>query len=190
MDLSDQICEGITSGLRCFLRMYSKELNAPALGSFPRAAGKMLAQVIALVRDRGLTLFVSVDDFDAPFLPDPNPGLVLDSYAPALGQEIAAVLEENLWEPLLGGYDVIPKLIVSASLLPHSSLLRRLKLNAPPELDAACGFTVQEATDFCRSMLGEEVSIDGLKSLSGQYSFSDPDSPSGPVLHPQKAISW
>ncbi|KAJ7064807.1 hypothetical protein C8F01DRAFT_1128260 [Mycena amicta] len=32
--------------------------------------------------------------------------------------------------------------------------------------------------------------MDGLESLSGDYSFSDPHSPSDPLLHPQKAISW
>ncbi|KAJ7064674.1 hypothetical protein C8F01DRAFT_1127669 [Mycena amicta] len=32
--------------------------------------------------------------------------------------------------------------------------------------------------------------MDGLKSLSGEYTFSDSDSPSDPVLHPQKVISW
>nr|GAT59217.1 predicted protein [Mycena chlorophos] len=174
----------VSEALHSFLKQYRQHLGNVynIMWHEPDA----LTQVIDVVRQRGLSLFVMVDDFDAPFRPV-KPEVRKPSGTVASQAEIAEVMRDRLWAPLVAARDTIHKLIVSGSILPSAALCDELGLSVAPDFDMACGFTIEEAQQLSRRVLDREVPVRDLVRSSGQYSFSC--SQPHPLLHPQRAIT-
>ncbi|KAJ7217669.1 hypothetical protein GGX14DRAFT_597290 [Mycena pura] len=180
--------------LAVFLSKYATELqlsNADSLDENLHSFEK----IFELVRASGHTLFVTVDNFDAPFRTPP--AVPIDSLwigeRRASTREISNLLDSCFWAPLLAGSDVIHKLVVAGVLLPKHSLLQHLQLNIAPNLQVSCGFTEQEALNFASSVLEETVDIAELKGLCGGYVFPSQEASgdlSESLLHHQRLIDW
>ncbi|KAF7318854.1 AAA-ATPase-like domain-containing protein [Mycena chlorophos] len=185
-DIIDSFTYGIVMQLMVFLRKYSAELANPDIASFPRDADKLLRRVLGLVRQRKHTLFVSIDDFDAPF----RPPLKQSIFKAVEGvQEIADAMDNCLWTPLAEASDVVKKLVLAGCLLPQRSLLARLQPTiAPNPLEQVCGFPERQAIDLARRVLDQDIEADRLERFAGQYIFSS--STPHQFLHPQQVLTW
>ncbi|KAJ7212915.1 hypothetical protein GGX14DRAFT_619392 [Mycena pura] len=180
--------------LAVFLSKYATELqlsNADSLDENLHSFEK----IFELVRASGHTLFVTVDNFDAPF----RTLLAVPFDSPWMGgkgastQEISDLLDSCFWAPLLAGSDVIHKLVVAGILLPKHSMLQHLQLDIAPNFQFSCGFTEQEALNFTSSVLDETLDIAELKCLCGGYVFPSQETSGDlpePLLHPQRLIDW
>ncbi|KAF7321380.1 AAA-ATPase-like domain-containing protein [Mycena kentingensis (nom. inval.)] len=183
----------VVCDIQQFRRRYREELQidpGDLRDKHTRPSEQLLAELIAIVRSRKLTLFVAVDDFDAPFRPidDMWAGKRPAQHVPASGRDIAQAMETQLWAPLRAGYDVIAKLVVSGCLLPDASLIHLMELTVAPELVPACGFTISEAHKFASAILGDKMGRECVEAIQDVYSF-DAASKSESVLHPQQVIN-
>ncbi|KAJ7141324.1 hypothetical protein C8R44DRAFT_726940 [Mycena epipterygia] len=139
------------------------------------------AKLFELVRARGYSLFVSVDDYDTP---SRTPSFWhLHSHnsceSPETVREIERQLDLCFWRPLLNGSNLIDK-------------SRMLGLQPVFGLEACCGFTEREALDFARSILDEVPVISDLRRSCGYYGFSSQGAASGmveSVLHPKQLMA-
>ncbi|KAJ7742715.1 hypothetical protein DFH07DRAFT_836242 [Mycena maculata] len=147
-----------------------------------------------LVRASSYTLFVGVDDYDAPillrsFMHLEYPG-IQDGYAGP--RDIERLLDSYFWAPLHAGSDVIAKLFVTGTLalpsFPTLTSLHKLGLEVDPGLQLSCGFTEKEALQFSRTFLDQSPSILDLRRTCGEYIFSAEDGTGEAVLHPQQLI--
>ncbi|KAJ7226252.1 hypothetical protein B0H12DRAFT_1149262 [Mycena haematopus] len=199
-----EICSGLTTHVWIevgrFLRHYAVELQLDdpdalfddtdpdtELNTLP-----LFAKVFDLVRLRGYTLFVGVDDYDAPTQQRSFMHIECadfpDYYPPT--RDVECLLDTYFWGPLRAGADVIAKLFVTGtfSLLtsPNLANLRMLNLTDEPSLQLSCGFTEQEALTFAGEFLDQPLGIAELRRC-GQYNFSC-DAIAEPVLHPEELI--
>ncbi|KAJ7512608.1 hypothetical protein B0H11DRAFT_1946479 [Mycena galericulata] len=193
----------VVSRLLGFVMKYAAELKVPDPATFlspedQDVEPKMLAlfqKVFELVRSRRYTLFVGVDDYDAPtrlraFMHLHYPE-IREGFASV--QDIEDLLDLSFWGPLHAGLDVITKLFVtgtlSLSMSPRMENLHKLDLlETPPSFQLSCGFTEQEALQFSRAFLHEPPSLVELRRTCGEYNFSCNDPAAEPVLHPQQLI--
>ncbi|KAF7305016.1 AAA-ATPase-like domain-containing protein [Mycena kentingensis (nom. inval.)] len=188
--VSRAIRSAVTSALRNFLRVYSADLGIRVDGPMVGEGGLLLSRVLEHVRARGMTLFVSVDDFDAPLRPLRHYPFIYCpsiSHPPASGKEIADIMAEEFWNPLRAGYEVVPKLIVAGCVLPQTSLARLMDLVTSPQLDLVCGFTIQEAKDLGTHILGPVLGPECVAAVQEKYCFAG-TAPPTLVLHPQQVL--
>ncbi|KAJ7081306.1 hypothetical protein B0H15DRAFT_953020 [Mycena belliarum] len=195
-DIASILRSHVALKLRAFLLRYAVELEISDADAFVQCdTVDMLTKLFELVRSRGHTLFVSVDDYDAPvrlrsFMHLEHP--VLPEYL-ASPRDIECLLDECFWGPVRAGSDVIAKLFVTGTLSVSTSSslnLRALDLVAPPALDHSCGFTEPEALAFASAFLDTPLDAIDLRRICGQYMFSPPTTAPepGPVFHPQQLI--
>nr|GAT48071.1 predicted protein [Mycena chlorophos] len=163
---------------------YKAELGTSSTEALPEAAGDRLTEILKLVRQKGHTLFVSVDDFDAPFWSPLNGDDVSELESV---QEITDTMKTHLWGPLRAAGDVVLKLLVAGCLLPQPTLLGELQLTSPLALARACGFSLREAFDLARRVLDSKG--ERPPPSVGQYIFI-PGSPIEPVAPPHEIFSW
>ncbi|KAJ7272720.1 hypothetical protein B0H12DRAFT_592308 [Mycena haematopus] len=199
-DLSDlagiraQLTSLVWRGLRTFTAKYAAELKYFSPEMFPKYTDvdcniiDWFAMVFNLVRERGYTLFVGVDDYDAPI--QQRSFIHPDYFARA--RDIESLLDTCFWAPLRTGIDVIAKLFVTGTLSlaasPNLVHLGMLDLKEDPLLRLSCGFTEQEALTFAAAFLDKPFDIVGLSRAYGSYMFLSSHATAEPVLHPQELI--
>ncbi|KAJ6494932.1 hypothetical protein DFH09DRAFT_1205999 [Mycena vulgaris] len=197
-EIASQLADQIAFVLCVFLITYAKELGLSDPETFlGDRSGNLFAKVFELVKARGHTLFVGVDDYDAPTRIRSSAhlqyNLIHARFASA--RDIEQVLDTHFWGPLLAGSDVIKKLFVTGTLLvkyPALENLHMLGLHATPSLQRSCGFTEQEALNLARSVLEETPDVAEVRRLYGGYVFSSQDAGTvvvEPLLHPQRIIA-
>ncbi|KAJ7746909.1 hypothetical protein DFH07DRAFT_776199 [Mycena maculata] len=179
----------LTLGL--FLIQYATELKVSDPDTVITHEDDRLPAVFKLVRARGYTLFVGVDDYDALARSQSH-----STNTSFLGvQDVQRLLDSCFWAPLLAASDIIDKLLITGILpvdSPALESLRLLGLSDAGSLQLSCGFTEQETLDFARSVLDEAIDMAEFRQSCGEYVFSShhpPDDPPQPVLHPQRAIA-
>ncbi|KAJ7761080.1 hypothetical protein B0H16DRAFT_1884505 [Mycena metata] len=205
-EIATQLSNQISFALSLFLIKYANELHlSDPTDFFAEDCTDMFAEVFSLVKARGYSLFVGVDNYDAP---TQSRAFAYKHYPYghedfASMREIEQLLDSNFWRPLMAGTHVIDKLLIMGTLHLRYRALENLDLSVVPSLESACGFTEQEALDLARSFVEETVDDTGLAisrgtldgpvlALScGNYSFPSRDTDGGMVksiLHPQLVI--
>ncbi|KAJ7042380.1 hypothetical protein C8F04DRAFT_75558 [Mycena alexandri] len=193
--ISSRLRSHVAAQIQIFLLQYTAELQVSDPYEFVQCGTiEMFTKLFDLVRSRGYTLFVGVDEYDAPvrlrsFMHLEYPDIPEYFASP---REIECLLDNYFWGPLLAASNVISKLFVTGtiSLLTSSSSvnLRALDLVAPPALQLSCGFTEPEALAFSGAFLDTPLDIVDLRQACGQYIFSSPTTATEPVFHPQQLI--
>ncbi|KAJ7455361.1 hypothetical protein B0H11DRAFT_253374 [Mycena galericulata] len=188
----------IDSDVELFLYKYAVELqvNAPDIPSWVQTHGdNLLKHVLDLVGSSGHTLFVGVDNYDAPISNFFFSGLYFpqcDDEPSASRTEIESLLDEYLWWPLRAATDVVAKLFITGTFFLRSPALDNLDKLALTELPSAtlsCGFTEQQSLTFAQSIVDAPPSIEELRRLCGTYIFSPRDYDHLECeLHPQRLI--
>ncbi|KAJ7487759.1 hypothetical protein FB451DRAFT_725901 [Mycena latifolia] len=173
-----------------FVRKYSTELQlSDPARFFEDGRVDMFAKVFA----RGHTLFVGVDDYDAPIRSRSFAHLDWPlSHKSLTGpRDLERILNTYFWGPLLSEFDVIDKLFVTGILLVKYPELENVHIHSIPSLHASCGFTEQETLALARSVLAEPPDIAELRRSCGGYVFLEDDgiTMSEPVLHTQQMIA-
>ncbi|KAF7295288.1 AAA-ATPase-like domain-containing protein [Mycena indigotica] len=131
--------------------------------------------LLDLIEQKGYSLFVSVDNYDALFHPVGEP------ISQSFYRDAIALLEARFWTPLRA--DVVHKLIVTGVfLLPGLDLPPRI----PAEFINGCGFTELEATNLASLFLGQSMDVDRLRSTCN---YSAPGSTYS-TFHPQLVLDW
>ncbi|KAJ7249445.1 hypothetical protein C8J57DRAFT_1356986 [Mycena rebaudengoi] len=181
-----------------FLRKYVSELGILDPENFVRdGRADLLTQLFTLVRDRGHTLFIGVDEYDTPSASRFFAGLeypyIEAGFAPY--DEIECLVDSCFWGPIRAASDVIPKLFVTGTYPLKSPRLKNfhmLDLTALPTAYPSCGFTPLETLDFAQSTTSITLRDVELRRSCGEYFFSSEDAACGlvePVLHPQRVIA-
>ncbi|KAJ7163744.1 hypothetical protein C8R46DRAFT_1352584 [Mycena filopes] len=202
IDIDGRLMSHVMFALCRFLMKYAEELQIhdpemflqPPDPDVSPTTVYLFAKVFAVVRSRGYTLFVGVDDYDAPFqsrsfmhLQYPD---IPDDFASP--RDIECLFDKCFWGPLRAGSDTISKLVVAGTLSllasPSSVNLRALDLVAAPVLQTSCGFTEAETLAFAGAFLDAPLDVVNLQRLCGQYIFSPPSTTTEPVFHPQELI--
>ncbi|KAJ7631767.1 hypothetical protein B0H17DRAFT_1217780 [Mycena rosella] len=180
--------------LSMFLLQYTKELKLSDTSQIFVQNDHMFAKMLELVRasgGSGHTLFVAVNDYDAPTRTHSFAHLhytdIHENFVSP--RDIEHLLDTYLWCPLLAESDVIHKLLVTGALPVKYSALKMLGIRAP-SLQEPCGFTEQEAIIFTQSILGEAPDIAELHRSCGGYVLLPQNVMTEPVLHPQQIIIW
>ncbi|KAJ7185511.1 hypothetical protein C8R46DRAFT_1288371 [Mycena filopes] len=201
-DIDSRLNSHVMSTFYRFLVKYGEELQIHDPSSFLQPSdpdvspdtADVFGQVFDVVRSRGYTLFVGVDDYDAPFqsrtfMHLQYPDIPDDLASP---RDIECLFDKCFWGPLRAGSDVISKLVVAGTLSllasPSSVNLRALNLVAAPVLQTSCGFTEAETLAFAGAFLVAPLDVVDLQRLCGQYIFSPPSTTTEPVFHPQELI--
>ncbi|KAJ6507136.1 hypothetical protein C8R47DRAFT_1100441 [Mycena vitilis] len=178
-----------------FLVKYAGELEL----SHPRTflsneadIGNMFVKVFDCVQRHGFTLFVGVDNYDAPTRPRSFSAAKFFASHEILqsSRDTELLLDSRFWVPLLAGSHLIAKLVVTGTFLVKYPALKNLAVSSM--LQAACGFSEQEAIEFSRSVLDTTQDIVDLRSLCGAYTFPSQANEGGmvePVLHPQLLLN-
>ncbi|KAJ7091920.1 hypothetical protein B0H15DRAFT_973939 [Mycena belliarum] len=191
--LKAEIAAMMSSAMSSFLWEYATELGLsdPASLCIDDDA-EMVVNVFKLVKARGFTLFVSVDDYDYPIQ---NRSFVKrgslcshESLLPA--RDIQRILNTHFWSPLVQS-GVVDKLFVTGALLVKYPVLEHLDPYSVPSLELSCGFTEQEVTTIAQAVLGE--TLDGILELQcsyGGYVFPFDGGVAQTLLHPQQIITW
>ncbi|KAF7316385.1 AAA-ATPase-like domain-containing protein [Mycena indigotica] len=158
----------------------------------------MFTEFWEIVKQSGHTLFIAVDDYDAPLRSHELTPFDGDEEAevenrPRFRDAIEELLDRLFWAPLL--HDIarglISKLLVAGTLSfttwnPEiSKSLSSLALAEMPELSSCCGFTEDEARSFSAAFLPNPLSSADFRDKIGRYHF--PPNPQ-PLLHPQQII--
>ncbi|KAJ7873932.1 hypothetical protein B0H14DRAFT_2719309, partial [Mycena olivaceomarginata] len=133
------------------------------------------------VKAHNHTLFVGVDNYDAPSrtltrCARVGPSFITEDFPTA--REIESLLDSCFWRPLMAATDVIHKNVSTP--------------DAVPSLEGACGFTEEEALYFMRSLLDETRDVTDLRRSCGYYDFSLQNVGVGtaqPLLHPRLLIN-
>ncbi|KAJ7512610.1 hypothetical protein B0H11DRAFT_617 [Mycena galericulata] len=126
VEISTALTSRVFYTLRGFLMVYARELQLSDPETFlrrvnddvPSKPSDLFEKVFGLVRSRSYSLFVGVDDYDAPirlhsFMHFECP----ETYAGfAQAQTIESLLDSSFWAPLHAGMDVIAKLFVTGTL--------------------------------------------------------------------------
>ncbi|KAJ7104024.1 hypothetical protein B0H15DRAFT_1016455 [Mycena belliarum] len=199
-DVSTDLPYWICQVLGRFLGEYATELRLSIpldfQGEHPEL---MFAKVFELSRAQGYTLFVSIDDYDAPvrerFLAQLKDPTNHDKF-PSV-RDVMRLLDIHLWRPLLAGADVIDKLFVTGILPVNYPALESVQLDSIPDLQLSCGFTEQESLEIAQWMLERppnmaELQLQQLQRSCGGYIFPNTEPHrlvARPLLHPQLAIA-
>ncbi|KAK7000712.1 AAA-ATPase-like domain-containing protein [Favolaschia claudopus] len=189
-EVEEDLDSTITRTLTCFLIQYAKELNLSNPYDYLNSYGDKFGLVLDLVQASGHTLFVAIDDYDAPITIRTIDQLELFSQRPEPG-EIESLLDRNFWRPLLNRSDVIEKLFVMGTFPVKYKTLQEISFSDPrsvPSFRTFCGFTEEEAFDFTRSVL-KEPDLDELRRCCGKFSFPFDDGVDEPVLHPRQVMN-
>ncbi|KAJ7253347.1 hypothetical protein B0H12DRAFT_595429 [Mycena haematopus] len=203
MDVNSDI-EGVTYELTeffsfvltMFLIEYAEELELSDARTYLKEDEDLLgkfARVLDRVKTCGHTLFVGVDNYDAPTrartFKDLHPWECQEDFATP--REIEALLDSYFWSPLMAGAHVIDKLCVTGTLFVNYPTLENLDADAVA-LRRACGFTENEALRFTQSRLDPIPSVTDLRLSCGNYGFSSQTAADGIVeslFHPQLVIN-
>ncbi|KAJ6498844.1 hypothetical protein C8R45DRAFT_1071531 [Mycena sanguinolenta] len=192
-NMASRLSNQISFVLNLFLIKYAKELKLDAPEEYLDDEGDLLAKftkVFSLVRSHGHTLFVGVDDHDAPTR---TLTLHVDHPIPdepfATPQEVENLLDSLFWKPLMAASDVIDKLFVTGALLVNYPTLRSLATEAVPGLENVCGFTEEEALYFTQSLLDQVPDMTDLRRLCGNYIFSSQPAEVQSLLHPRLLLN-
>ncbi|KAJ7653304.1 hypothetical protein DFH06DRAFT_1205271 [Mycena polygramma] len=184
----------IVAALHCFVEEYASELQVTDPEQFLQSHDSdLLTHTLELVKRSPYTLFVTIDDYDAPsqtrFFAASNE---VDEEC-LTQQDIESYIDSHFWGPLHQGSAAIAKLFVVGTFpLPTLNNLQLLNLSVEAALDLCCGFTEPEALRLAGSFLGHTPNITDLRRSCGQYIFSSPDMNGEsvtPVLHPQRVLS-
>ncbi|KAJ7091916.1 hypothetical protein B0H15DRAFT_180363 [Mycena belliarum] len=191
--LKHRLRDKLRSPLRSFLIQYATELGLSRLASFSLGDDPdVVAKTFKLVKARGYTLFVGVDDYDWPIQPCSfahASHFSHDGFVSA--QEIQSLLDTHFWSPLLAEPGVIDKLFVTGALLVRYLALEHLDPYSVPGLELSCGFTEQEVTTLAQAVLGETpAGISELRRSCGGYIFPSDGGMAETLFHPQQAITW
>ncbi|KAJ7176510.1 hypothetical protein C8R46DRAFT_1346547 [Mycena filopes] len=184
----------IDTTLECFLQKYTSELQISDPKEFVQShKHDLLTSTLQKVADSPYSLFVSIDDYDAPSQRRFFAG-VHDLEEDSFTQEaIELYLDLHFWKPLLDASEAIAKLFVTGTFplqTPALENLRLLGLTVAPGLESSCGFTEAEALQLANSFVGETPHLPDLRRSCGEYIFSPADcQPAQPVLHPQRLLS-
>ncbi|KAJ6507162.1 hypothetical protein C8R47DRAFT_1238856 [Mycena vitilis] len=178
----------IDDALDTFLIKYATELQISELQDFDDGILEhKFSKLFDRVQECHHTLFVGVDDYDAPTRSRSFPR---DPFFKVFGtaRDIEDLLDSCFWAPLMAGSHVIDKLLVTGSLyVKHPDLEQ---LDCMPSLQSACGFTEQEALHLAQSFFDQTPDMADIRRLCGQYTFASRDTERGvPVLHPQLLIN-
>ncbi|KAJ7162038.1 hypothetical protein C8R46DRAFT_1103300 [Mycena filopes] len=192
--ISTQLSNQISFTLTLFLIKYATELRLSDPDMFlddEDGPGDMFDAVFRLVEARGYSLFVGVDNYDAPTqlrsfahkdYPHGHQGF-------ASTRDIERLLDMSFWRPIMAETHAIDKLLITGTLRPNYPALESLTVGALPGLEAACGFTEQEALDFANLFLEQTPDIVDLRRSCGPYSFHSVEGGVvAGVLHPQLVI--
>ncbi|KAJ7280216.1 hypothetical protein C8J57DRAFT_121120 [Mycena rebaudengoi] len=180
-EIESRLASYVSCKLETFIFTYQTELQLCEPEKFFQHADPqgqpdivdLFAQLFELVRTSGYTLFVGIDDYDAPirsysFIHLQHPE-IRELYAPP--RAIEHLLESHFWGPLLAGAGVIDKLFITGTLSilgsPASVNLRMLDLKVDPALYSCCGFTEQEAIKFVRAFLDVPPDVASLRRACG-----------------------
>ncbi|KAJ6489583.1 hypothetical protein C8R47DRAFT_472601 [Mycena vitilis] len=184
----------MSSVLSQFLIEYAAELGLAApenfLGDGELSTG--FSKVLKLVKECGYTLFVAVDNCDAPVRTRARAHIDCPIIHKkfATPRDIELLLDSDFWAPLLAG-NMVDKLIIAGALHLQYPSLKNLSAT-PTSLQAACGFTEQEALEMVRSVADEPLNIEDLRRSCGHYTFSSQDAGGcgvEPLHHPQLVIN-
>ncbi|KAF7357795.1 AAA-ATPase-like domain-containing protein [Mycena venus] len=196
-DSASQLSDQISHVLNVFLIKYDKELGLSDPLNYLAGAtlDVQFAKVFDLVQARGRTLFVGVDNYDAPtrtstFDAHIDYPVIYESFGSP--REIESLLDSSFWYPLLAGSRVIDKLWITGTVLVRYPALENLDFDTFPGQQSACGFTEEEALLFTKSLLDEVPNLIDLRCLCGQYTFPSRNATSGTdksILHPQLHIN-
>ncbi|KAJ7091910.1 hypothetical protein B0H15DRAFT_179966 [Mycena belliarum] len=183
----------LSTAMVIFLYEYATELGLSDPASLFRDDGaEMVVNVFKLVKARGFTLFVGVDDYDRPIQKrsfDRVSPLAHESLVSA--QDMQSLLNTHFWSPLLAESGVIDKLFVTGALLVGYPALEHLDPYSVPGLELSCGFTEQEVTTIAQAVLGETpAGISELHRSCGGYIFPSDGGMAETLFHPQQAITW
>ncbi|KAJ6507409.1 hypothetical protein C8R47DRAFT_93196 [Mycena vitilis] len=186
--------EGLGLILERFVYKYAEELQIPdPFDYLPNAPDtELVKNIIDLARTHKRTLFVGVDDYDAPIrnslFPDPDlPSSTRRGFASQA--ELEALMDTYVWDPLCAtsASDVVHKLFFTGTF-PLKTLVLRDFEGVAPELPL-CGFSEQEARDFSELVMDAPCDVAELRRSCGQYVFPHPGGAIQPVFHPQQLIS-
>ncbi|KAJ7091925.1 hypothetical protein B0H15DRAFT_929972 [Mycena belliarum] len=154
---------------------------------------EMVVNVFKLVKARGFTLFVGVDDYDFPIRERSfvKRGSLCSDESLLPARDIQRILNTHFWSPLLAESGVIDKLFVTGALLVSYPALKHLDPYSVPSLELSCGFTEQEVTTIAQVVLGETpAGISELHRSCGGYIFPSDGGMAETLFHPQQAITW
>ncbi|KAJ7646843.1 hypothetical protein FB45DRAFT_1051455 [Roridomyces roridus] len=179
--------------LNSFVVKYARELGLSQPHRYLASGGtEPLKTVLDLVKSRGETLFVGVDDYDNALLGAtiPPPAELATEKTFITREEISRILDLQFWSPIkLACEDgVVSKLFVTGTLDLQTPVLRTLVVPVPNYLHSCCGFTEEEALNFGESILGYPLAAIDLTTRCGGYLFS-PEEECDRVLHPQLVIN-
>ncbi|KAJ6475778.1 hypothetical protein C8R47DRAFT_668878 [Mycena vitilis] len=184
----------VVAALHCFVEEYASELQVTDPEQFLQSHDSdLLTHTLELVKRSPYTLFVAIDDYDAPSQSRSFAASNEVDDECLTQQDIESYIDSHFWGPLHKGSAAIAKLFVVGTFpLPTLNNLQLLNLNVEAALDLCCGFTEPEALRLAESYLGHTPNIADLRRSCGQYIFSSPDMAGGsvtPVLHPQRVLS-
>ncbi|KAK7000709.1 AAA-ATPase-like domain-containing protein [Favolaschia claudopus] len=188
-DVEEDLDFTATNILTCFLLKYAKELKISDPDSFLGQSADKFGLVFDLVQASGYTLFVEVDDYDAPIINRTFDHLESGSRGPDV-DEIKSLLDRIFWRPLLAGCHVIDKLFIMGIFPVTYEALKDVSFSDPrevPSFPTFCGFTEDEAFDLARSVL-KEPDLHEMRRRCGKFSFPFHDGVAEPVLHPRQVI--
>ncbi|KAK7005942.1 AAA-ATPase-like domain-containing protein [Favolaschia claudopus] len=189
-EVEEDLDSTITRTLTCFLIEYAKELNISNPYNYLNSSSDKFKLVLDLVQASGHTLFVGVDDYDAPITIRTIDHSESFSQRPEPG-EIEGLLDRDFWRPLLNRSDVIDKLFVMGTFPVKYKALQEISFSDPqkvPSFRTFCGFTEEEAFDLTRSVL-KDPDLDELRRRCGKFSFPLDDGLDEPVFHPRQIMN-
>ncbi|KAJ6507421.1 hypothetical protein C8R47DRAFT_1239438 [Mycena vitilis] len=195
-EFAENLKDEIALVLEGFLSKYAEELQIADPFDYiqEKPQDDLLNIVIDLARTRECTIFVIVDDYDAPIRDSlfPNPDFPPTRRSFATQAELEDLMDLHLWAPLCAAAasDVVHKLFFTGTLPLKTLVLQDFEgfhLRVP-EL-SPCGFSKQEAQEFSEKVMDDPFDDAELRRLCGQYIFPHPDGATKPVFHPQQLIS-
>ncbi|KAJ6507406.1 hypothetical protein C8R47DRAFT_93174 [Mycena vitilis] len=178
-----------------FVRKYAEELEVlePTKYIIGIPRNKLLDEVLGLVREKNRTIFVGVDNYDAPIRRSlfPDPLCPAPLHGLATQTQLEALMEAHFWKPLCDASDVVHKMLVTGTFplnLPSLQGCQLLDHVAPPGL-SPCGFTETEALEFSQLVMDQPLDVAELRRSCGQYTFPHPTGSTEPVFHPSQVIA-
>ncbi|KAJ7633477.1 hypothetical protein DFH06DRAFT_1479697 [Mycena polygramma] len=180
--------EGLGLMLESFLYEYAKELQiSDPFDYLQHDSDDLVKNIMDLARTHKHTLFVGVDDYDAPIrnslFPDPSTRRDFASQA-----ELEALMDLYVWDPLCAASasDVVHKLFFTGTFPLRTLVLRDFE-GVAPELPP-CGFSEREGREFSKMVMDAPFDVAELRRSCGQYIFPHPGGTIQPVFHPQQLI--
>ncbi|KAK6997095.1 hypothetical protein R3P38DRAFT_1943444 [Favolaschia claudopus] len=190
-ELSDSLTSEVSHTLTSFIEEYATELGVSNAEDYLDLEEDPEANLSKkLVESHGHTLFIGVDNYDAPIRKSivnmhlhSNPDSVAIS-------EIEGHIDSHFWRPLMAATAIIDKLYITGTLFVNYAALQNVVPNAVPSLHGAFGFTVDEALLFSQSVLPDTSNLTHLHQLCGNYTFSpsEPGHPVPAVINPRLLI--